>query len=107
MKAVVDEIAQKLRNALKETLEGFEGLYVFGSQVRGDAHEDSDIDIVVLTDKPLSYDTDKSIWRIVGKLEYDYDTFLDVHPKTREQLELNYFFHEEVVNNGVFYAAAA
>jgi predicted nucleotidyltransferase len=107
MKAVVDEIARKLADALKETLEGFEGLYVYGSQVRGDAHPDSDIDIVVLTKKTLDYDTRKSIWGIVGRLEYDYDAFLDVHPKTREQLELNYRFHDEVVNKGKFYGKAA
>jgi hypothetical protein len=37
MKAKVNEIVQKLTTALKEALDGFQGLYVFGSQVRGSA----------------------------------------------------------------------
>ena len=48
MKPIIDEIARKLRDALKENIEDFKGLYIFGSQVRGDATEESDMDIVVL-----------------------------------------------------------
>jgi DNA polymerase sigma len=48
IKLVIVEIARKLRDALKEGIDDFEGLYVFGSQVCGDAAEESDMDIVVL-----------------------------------------------------------
>ncbi|MDR1167282.1 MAG: nucleotidyltransferase domain-containing protein [Heliobacteriaceae bacterium] len=107
MKKIVDKIARELNTALKKTLDGFEGLYVFGSQVRGEATKDSDIDIVVIMNDPDNFDKRDIIWGIVSLLEYNYDIFLDIHPKTREQLEMNYSFHDEVVNKGVFYAAAA
>ena len=103
MKQIVDEIAQKLRDNLKDAIDGFEGLYVFGSQAKGDATEDSDI--VVL----FSNTADKkapAYYRIVSQIMYDYyGNNLDLHRRTREELERNYSFHDEVVNKGVFYSA--
>jgi len=32
MKQIIDEVARKLRDALKESVADFEGLYVYGSQ---------------------------------------------------------------------------
>ena len=71
MRQIVDEIAQKLRDNLRDAIDGFEGLYVFGSQAKGYATEDSDIDIVVL----FSNTADKkapAYYRIVSQIMYDY-----------------------------------
>jgi predicted nucleotidyltransferase len=107
MKKVVDEIASKLRDALKESIKDFEGLYVFGSQVRGDATQDSDVDIVVLFGDENSFQVD-AFYDILSKFRYDYYDIidLDVHRRTRKLLENNPIFYNEVVNKGVFYAAA-
>ena len=104
MKQIVDEIAKKLRDALQEAIEDFEGLYVFGSQVRGDATKDSDVDIVVLFGQERLYQPD-AFYDILSQMRYDYyDVIdLDILPYTREQLHRNYIFHNEVVNKGVFY----
>jgi predicted nucleotidyltransferase len=108
MKQIVDEIATKLRDSLKEAISDFEGLYVFGSQVHGDATKDSDVDIVVLFGQERFYQPDE-YYRILSKFMYDYYDIidLDIHPKTQKQLENNPFFYNEVVNKGVWYAAAA
>ena len=104
MKPIVDEIAKRLRDTLQESMEDFEGLYVFGSQVRGDATEDSDVDIVVLFkhDYFRMPDALSDIW---SQMMYDYYDIidLDIHTKTRQKLEMNPFFYDEVVNKGVFY----
>jgi len=107
MKPIVDEIARKLRDALKEAIADFEGLYVFGSQVRGDATKDSDIDIVVLFGQERFYQPDE-FYDILSKIRYDYYNIidLDILPYTKKELERNYSFHDEVVNKGEFYAAA-
>ena len=104
MKQIVDEIAGKLRDTLQESMEDFEGLYVFGSQVRGDATDDSDLDIVVLFGQDYFFMPD-ALFDILSQMMYDYyDVIdLDIHTKTRQTLALNPFFYDEVVNKGVFY----
>ena len=104
MKPIVDEVARKLRDALKDKMDDFEGLYVFGSQVRGDATEDSDVDIVViLGDDGLK--TSDTYYDVLSQMMYDYYDVvdLDVHRRTSDSIKRNYIFYDEVVNKGVFY----
>ena len=107
MKPIVDEVAKRLRDALNKNISDFEGLYVFGSQVRGDANEESDLDIVALFKRDL-FQLPDEFYDILSQFSYDYFDIinLDVHPKTKSQLELNPFFYEEVVSKGVFYGTS-
>ena len=104
MKPIVDEVARKLRDALKESMDDFEGLYVFGSQVRGDATEDSDVDIVLIINRDY-FDLPDEYYNIYGKMLADYYELidLDIHTKTMYDLEQNPIFYDEVVNKGVYY----
>ena len=104
MMPIVDEVAKRLRDELKANIKDFEGLYVFGSQIRGDISENSDVDIVVLFEnnyfrKPRVY------YDILSQIDYDYYGVidLDVMTYTRNELQRNNFFHDEVVIKGVFY----
>ena len=105
MNEKINRLARELRNALQKSFKDFEGLYVFGSHARGTAHKDSDVDIVILFKTTHKNESDE-YYRIISKLMYDYGVMLDIHLRTREQLEFNYLFHDEVVNKGVFYDAA-
>jgi len=98
------EIAEKLRDVLKENFSDFDGLYLYGSHAKGLATNDSDIDIVVLIE---SFDLDKrSIYhKITSRFRYENDADLDLHPMSRRELEENPVFYNEVVNKGIFYAA--
>ena len=104
MKPIVDEIAKRLQNELKDNIDDFEGLYVFGSQVRGDATENSDVDIIVLFKEHRLFQPDV-FYEILSQMGFDYydKIFLDVLPYTRKQLQNNYIFHDEVVNKGIYY----
>ena len=106
MKPIVDEVARRLRDALRDSIEDFEGLYVFGSQVRGDAADESDVDIVVLFGQHYLWKPDP-YYNILSQMRYDYydDLDLDISTYTRNELEENSSFHKEVVNKGVFYGA--
>ena len=104
MKPIVDEVARKLRDALKDAMPDFEGLYVFGSQVRGDATDDSDVDIVLVINRDY-FDLPDEYYYIYGKMLADYYELidLDIHTKTWHDLEQNPIFYDEVVNKGVYY----
>ena len=103
----VNQMVLELRNALKDSLEDFEGLYLYGSQAKGSAKADSDVDVVVIL-RGSSVDKKKRwiIWDIVSFLDYKYDMVFDLHPMTMKELERNPIFHNEVVNKGIFYEAA-
>jgi predicted nucleotidyltransferase len=105
MEAKINEVVQILKTELKNSFNDFEGLYLYGSQVNGIPNEESDIDIVIIIDY-----SDKQkrgvLWNIISLLEYKYDIFIDVQPMTRQELEHNSIFYDEVVNKGIFYAAA-
>ena len=104
MKPIVDEVARRLRDALRDSIEDFEGLYVFGSQVRGDATDDSDVDIVVLFGQHYLWKPDP-YYDIMSEMMAEYYEILslDVIEYTRAELQRNLSFHDEVVNKGVFY----
>lgn len=38
-----------------------------------------------------------------GQIEYENNIFVDVKILTREQLQFNKFFYDEVVNQGMYY----
>ena len=104
MKPIIHDIATKLHDELKANISDFEGLYIFGSQVRGDANDDSDVDIVVLFKNNYFWLPDP-FYKVLSQLQHEYynKIFLDVLPYTREELKRNYIFHEEVVSKGIYY----
>ena len=104
MKPIVDEIAKRLRDDLTESMKDFEGLYVFGSQARGDATEESDLDIVVLLGNDY-FRWPEAYHDVISQVDYDYFGVidLDIHKMTRESLKRNPIFYNEVVNKGVYY----
>lgn len=97
----VQEIAQKLRDKLKQ-YDDFQGLYLYGSQVKGTAEPHSDVDIVAIFKQDPNYDKRRSIFGEVLDIELDYDIFIDFHPMTENELNLNYIFFNEI-KKGLFY----
>lgn len=100
--ATAREIAEKLRDILHEKFSDFSGLYLFGSQAKGTAACDSDIDIVVLM-KTWSWKETSDFYKVISRFRYENDVDLDLLPMTRGELERNPFFYDEVVNKGIFY----
>lgn len=99
----IQELAQKLRDKLKK-YDGFKGLYLYGSQVKGTSGKDSDIDIVALFDYEQSYEKELEISGEVIDIELDNDVFIDFHSMTEKELNLNYVYFNEI-KKGMFYAA--
>jgi predicted nucleotidyltransferase len=54
-----DEILKRIRSRLAETHgDRLRGIVLYGSEARGDARPDSDIDLLVLLEGPLDYGRD-------------------------------------------------
>lgn len=103
MNKKVERVIKKLNKELSKLIPDFSGVYVYGSQVRGDYNSDSDIDVVGLFNK-INDEIESKIYKLISFLNYKEDVFIDIHPMTEKELSRNYFFHDEVVNKGVFYA---
>lgn len=102
----ISEVINELNTRLKEKFPDFRGSYLYGSRVRGDYREDSDVDIVLIFEKRHDYDEEKKIHGIVADLNYENDIAIIGIPYTKKQLEQNCVFFDEVVNKGIYYNAA-
>ena len=105
MQEIVKNVITSLKTAFNSSFDDFEGMYLYGSQARGDFRKDSDIDIVAVF-KEENKEKRRASWRIVSKVEYDFSVSIDLHPMTKQDLEKNTIFHRQVVEKGLFYAAA-
>ena len=98
------EIVQKVRNALHRSAPGAT-VILYGSEARGDARPDSDIDVLVLLDG------DKMNWKqnedIVSPLyEIEWNTGISINPMLvlKKQWENRPFktpFYVNVMNEGI------
>ena len=48
-------------------------IILFGSKARGDAHDDSDIDLLSLTTRPLTWDEQKQVVPLLSPVQLEYD----------------------------------
>ncbi len=96
------EIIEYLRKHLKSTLVDFKKLYFFGSRAKGTYYYESDYDFVVIVDK-RNYKKELKVADIIGKAEYLFDIFIDIHILTENEFRYNPFFYREVIKFGVLY----
>ena len=73
MKAKDREIIQKLRETSQEVVPADGQVWLYGSRARGDAHEGSDWDILILLNKPkleaADYDVTYPFWELGWKID--------------------------------------
>ncbi len=102
MKDKIEKIITTLNTELSKIFDDFQGIYLAGIYTDYEEHEDEDITLVGIIN---AEDKDKRehIWRIIGKAETDFDACLDFYPMTKEELENDEEFFEDVVINGIFY----
>lgn len=102
MQKQVKEIIDLLIKALKENFDDFHGLYLYGSFATGSNQKDDDMEIVAIFDAEDKHKREL-IWPIVGKIETEFDVYIDLHPLTMEGFKQDEDFYTEVVNEGIFF----
>ncbi len=75
MNQKVQEALGRLREGLEELYsERLKGVYLFGSHSRGDAGEESDVDVLIVLDEVTDYSKEiEKTSELVGDLSLDYD----------------------------------
>lgn len=90
--ALVPSLRQPLGEFVQGVREHFAGRLVeiklFGSYARGDAHADSDVDVAVIVEGPLTHS--ERVWSMgfAGDLTAKYDAVITPLVLTRTELEL-------------------
>ena len=69
-RAAIEAAVAVLRDKLPITQ-----IILFGSKARGDDHGDSDIDLLLLTSRRLSWDEQKQVVPLLAPLQLEYDVF--------------------------------
>lgn len=100
-----DVIIELIKDLKKEYPSDFSGIYLFGLFLDGKMHEDEDIELVAIFNKEQSKEQREKIWRIIGKIEEDFDVFIDLHPHTVQSLKKEEELFEEVSEEGIFFNA--
>ncbi|MCL5992488.1 MAG: nucleotidyltransferase domain-containing protein [Bacteroidetes bacterium] len=100
----VNRIIKELVEDLKSKYSDFKGIYLFGSHARGEATEESDIDLAIIFDKDINWlfkdEISNYIWLKMVNYIIPIDSFTlslkDIYfPKTP--------LRENIHNQGVYY----
>ena len=100
VKQRVVKIAAFMAECLKEKGVEVDQIAVFGSQVNGRAHKDSDIDIIIVSKKFRRKDIFKRVEMIADIHSQTVSKFmvpLDILLKTPEEAKDSHFFNNSVV----------
>ena len=87
-------ITDSIRVALKKLPIPLEG-WIFGSEARGDAREDSDIDLLILVDSPtVSSQVENAIFSPLYQIELDTGVLINplILPKSQWGARISPFF---------------
>ncbi len=99
-KALLDRCRQAIRRAVPDA-----DIILYGSRARGDAHEYSDYDILVLVDQPVSVALKDRILSSVYPLELETGAMLTLVTYNRRQWESSPYrdmpFRKNVERDGV------
>ena len=98
----LEKVIIKLSKMFNKNFDDYKGLYVFGVHADCNDHEDEDIEIVALFEN-IDKAKREDIWPIIGKIEEETDSFIEVYPHTTETLKEDDVIGEEVLEEGIFY----
>lgn len=82
-----------------------EKVLVFGSVARGEATEESDLDVLILTEESVSYSEETSIFDIAFFVNLEYDTNISVVVIPKEKWESPVWsllpLHQAIAKEGI------
>ena len=95
-------VIKQLNKELSNQFSDFQGIYLYGLFADFKPHDEEDIELVGIFECE-NKEKREQIWPIVGKIETEFDVFIDFYPITKDELEKDQDFFEDVVIRGIFY----
>ena len=96
-------LAELIRRVKERT--AVEQLVVFGSVARGDATEESDLDVLIVTEELISYSDENTIFDITYFVNMEYDTNISVVVVPKEKWESEVWsllpLHQAIAREGI------
>ena len=100
----VNIIIKELIEELKSKYTDFKGIYFFGSHARGEANDDSDIDLAIVFDRFIDWKFKNQILSIVSEKEIKYDSIIDsIILNSLEKRKPKEFLVYELNKEGILY----
>lgn len=104
MKTLNSSVTERIRE-LVNGIEPEAEMILYGSHARGEAEPDSDWDILIITDRILSWDEEQKLRSIIYRYEVASDTVLSLVIHSKKEWENPLFqltpFYKNVVRDGI------
>lgn len=102
-----NEVIEGIRSVAEKNLPKTGRIYLYGSRARGDAHEDSDWDLLIILDKPQIEQSDyDNVSYPLTSLGWDLGEMIIPVMYTKEEWDKSSFtpFYKNVVQDGILIA---
>ncbi len=100
-------IIEQLNNILRTKYSDYLGSYLYGSQLSGKTHDDSDIDVALIFRREISWKFKDEVYDNIFSIMVDNDVVLDARVYSEEEVKHpSTPFRQEIIATGKFYAAA-
>ena len=101
----VEKFIDEVKNIIFNTFEDFKGIYFFGSRTGENWSEESDLDLMFVFNRDLTWKEKKAIMNKVFETEIKYDYLIDAKICNIDQIKESKTPFREVINQkALFYA---
>lgn len=101
IKEIIHDFGQKL----KTKYHNYNGIYLYGSRIKGTARIDSDYDIIIIFEKAVTNEIEKDILDMIYDYELKYEILIDYKIYLTEDFnDPTTIFRKKVKEEGVYYA---
>lgn len=100
----VEQIILELKAELAEKYADFKGIYLYGSRVRGDHEIESDIDLMIVFDRLITWEFKWEVGAVVYSYMLRYNVVIDSHVYNYLDILMPHTpYREEVKKTGKYF----
>jgi len=98
------KVITELSEELKTKYSDFHGIYLFGSQARGEANNNSDYDIAIVFNNPSTWQVKNELISIIYKYMLEYDIIIEpIFMNSNDIIKPNSPLKFNILKEGIYY----